>query len=291
MPLTTNNIFEAKSAYSNLELRALASQRTIATLQATVDTLSAAQNVITDNSRLQANFTAAQIAVNGSLTAQQAAAVSPDLTLENFIASLGLSIALAEATMPDRAINSVAASVQSFLTFAAGTDGQSRTVGLRLYQPELGAPSALATTSFELNKTVSTPGAAVPRSLYAVLQSKQSVFGDPYWAQFTTANSPTAPAEQAVAEMVKIFSSIGSWSFAYVLQQGSVLAGLETALAELLTAAQPSAAASAYAAAVQTLSALVQALSTRSFFVAGDLYALTAALDATTPLASNLLRS
>jgi hypothetical protein len=291
MPLITNNIHEAKSAYANLELRALASQQSVVTLQATVDTLSAAHNVIVDNSRLQADFTANQIAVNGTLTVQQAAAVSPDLTLDNFIASLGLSIALAEATMPDRAINSVSATVQSFLTFAPGTGGVSRIAGLRLYQPEFGAPSALATTSFELNKTVSTPGAPAPKSLYTALQNKQFVFADPYWTQFVTGNPPAPPAGQAVAEIVKIFASIGSWSFPYVLGEASTLAGLESSLAGLLTAARPSGAASAYATSVQALSALTQTLSGRSFFVAGDLYALTAALDATTPLASSLLQS
>jgi hypothetical protein len=291
MPLTTNNIHEAKSAYANLELRALASQQSVVTLQATVDTLSAAHNVIADNARLQANFTANQIAVNGTLTAQQAAVASPDLTLDNFIGSLGLSIALAEATMPDRAINSVETTVQSFLTFTPSADGVSKVAGLRLYQPELGAPSALATTSFNLDKMVSTPGTPVPRSLYVVLQTKQSVFADSYWTQFATGNPPAPPAVQAVAEIVKIFASIGSWSFPYVLGEAGTLARLESSLAGLLTAAKPSGPASAYAASVQALSALTQALSSRSFFVAGDLYALTAALDATTPLASALLQS
>ncbi len=291
MPLITNNIQEAKAAYANLELRATASEQSVVTLQATVDTLSAAHNVIINNSLLQGNFTASQIAANGTLTAQQAAVISPDLTLDNFIASLGLSIALAEATMPNRAINSVTATVQSFLTFTAGANGVSTVAGLRLYQPELGAPSALATTSFNLDKTVSTPGTPVPRSLYVVLQTKQSVFADSYWAQFTSGNPPAPPAGQAVAEVVKIFASIGSWSFPYVLQEASTLAGLESSLAGLLTVAKPSAAASAYAASAQALSALTQTLSSRSFFVAGDLYALTAALDATTPLASALLQS
>ena len=117
MPLITDNIFEARSAYADLELSAQAAQQNVVVLRATVDQLSAAHASLIDSVRVQGEFTASQIAANGTLTAQQAGAVSPDLTLDNFIAALGLSIALAEATMPDRSIGSVSASVQSFLTF------------------------------------------------------------------------------------------------------------------------------------------------------------------------------
>ena len=287
MALITNNIYEARSAYSSLELLAQASQQNVVTLQATVDNLTAIHAQLVDSVRLQGEFTASQISTNGQLTAQQATAVSPDISLDNFIAALGLSIALAEATMPDRAINGVQASVQSYLTFAPDPNGVM-VPGLRLYQPELGEPTALATTSFELAKTVSA-GAPAPRSLYTVLQAKQTTFADPFWTKFTSGNPATQPAVSIVAKVGTVFSMIGNWSFPYLLQEASTIAGLETTLAGLLTGVTPANAVAAYTVSVEALTSLLQTLGARSVHVAGDLFALAAALDATTNLASALI--
>lgn len=287
MPLITDNINEARSAYAGLELLADAAQQNVVTLRATVESLSSLQSTILDTARVQSDFTAAQISTNAQLTIQQVTTVLPDVTLDNFIAALGLSIALAEATMPDRAISGVQASVQSYLTFAPGPNG-AMVPGLRLYQPELGEPTALATTSFELAKTVSA-GTPAPRSLYTVLQAKQTTFADPFWAKFASGNPPTQPAVSIVAEVGKVFSMIGSWSFPYLLQEASTIAGLETTLAGLLAGVTPADAVAAYSTSVQALTALIQALGGRSVYVAGDLFALTAALDATTNLATALI--
>ena len=284
MPLITNNIYEARSAYVSLESLAQASQQNVVTLQATVDNLTAIHAQLVDSVRLEGTFTASQISTNGQLTAQQATAVSPDISLDNFIAALGLSIALAEATMPDRAINAVEATVQSYLTLTTGPDGVTKVPGLRLYQPELGEPTALATTSFELAKTLSA-GTPAPRSLYTVLLAKQTTFADPFWEKFSSGNPPTQPAVSVVAEAGKIFSMIGNWSFPYLLQEASTIAGLETTLSGLATAATPTNATAAYTASVQSLTSLIQALAGRSVHVAGDLFALATALDATTTLA------
>ena len=299
MPLITNNILQARAAYAGLELRVAASQQAVTTLQATVDHLSSVHAGLVDSVFEQGKFTATQVATNGTLTANQATAVSPEISLDNFIASLGLSIALAEATMPDRTINSVSATVQSFLTFAIGPDGKTQVPGLRLYQPELGAPTALATTSFDLSKTASTPGTAAPRSLYTVLMAKQTLFANPFWSKFSSGNTPVTPAQQIVVETTKIFSMIGSWSFSYVLTEATALAGLETALAGMVLSvlALQGATAStaltargaAYTAGVAALAALTQSIAGRTMHVAGDLYALSAALDATTNLAAVLL--
>ena len=288
MPLITNNIYEARSAYASLELLSQASQQTAVTLQATVDNLTAIHAQLVDSARLEGAFTASQISTNGQLTAQQATAVSPDVSLDNFIASLGLSIALAEATMPDRAINAVQASVQSYLTFTTGPDGVTKVPGLRLYQPELGEPTALATTSFELSKTLSA-GAQTPRSLYTVLQAKQTTFADPFWAKFASGNPPAQPAVAVVAEAGKVFSMIGNWSFPYLLQEASTIAGLETTLAGLMAGVTPQTAVAAYTASVQALTSLIQAIGARSVHVAGDLFALANALDTTTTLATALI--
>jgi hypothetical protein len=287
MPLITNDINEARSAYAGLEILADATQQNVVTLRASFDSLSSLQSRLVDSVRLQSEFTATQISANGQLTAQQATAVSPDISLDNFIAALGLSVALAEATMPDRTLNSVSASVQSYLTFSPGPDGVM-VPGLRLYQPELGEPTALATTSFDLAKTASA-GTLTPRSLYTVLQAKQAAFADPFWTKFSSGTPPVQPASAIVAEIVKIFSMIGNWSFPYLLQEASTIAGLETTLAGLLTGTTPQGEVAGYTASVQALAALTQALNGRSVHVAGDLYALAAALDATTNLASALI--
>jgi len=289
LPLITNNILQAKAAYAGLELRVAASQQSVVTLQATVDHLSSIHAGLIDTVRLQGEFTATQVATNGTLTANQAGAVSPDLTLDNFIAALGLSIALAEATMPDRSINSVSATVQSFLTFAPGPDGKTPVPGLRLYQPELGASTALATTSFDLAKTAPTPGTPAPRSLYTVLQSMQTVFANPFWGKFTTGTPPSAPAQQIVAETVKVFSMIGGWSFPYLLQEAAAFASLQTSLGGLMTNVAPAAPVTAFSTSAAALGELVQTLTTRAQHVAGDLFALTAALDSATNLAEAIL--
>jgi len=289
MPLITTDLLQAKSAYAGLELRALAAQQNAVTLQATVDHLSAVHANLIDSVRLQGEFTAAQVATNGTLTANQAGAVSPDLTLDNFIAALGLSIALAEATMPDRSINSVSATVQSFLTFAPGPDGKTPVPGLRLYQPELGASTALATTSFDLAKTTPSPGVAAPRSLYTVLQSMQTVFADPFWSKFTTGTPVTAPAQQIVAETVKVFSAIGGWSFPYILQEATTIASSQTTLAGLIAGVTPAGPVVAFTASVATLTTLVQSVTARTQHVAGDLFAVASALDAATNLAEAIL--
>ena len=90
-------------------------------------------------------------------------------------------------------------------------------------------------------------------------------------------------------EVAKVFAAIGGWSFAYVLQEATTIAGLETTLAGLLTGVTPAAAVTAYTSAVQALTALTLTLAARSTYVAGDLYALAAALDATTTLASAVI--
>jgi len=286
MPLLTNNILEAKSAYFNLEQRTLSAEQSVAALKATVDTLTTAHAVLLGSLQQQGAFTATEVSGNAALLAQQnnavlSNAVPYDLTLDNFIASLGLSLALAEAGMPDRAIGSVTASVQSFVT----VDPTSKAPALRLYQPELGSSAALTTTSFELTKSTAA-GAPVPRSLYTVLQSKQAVFANAFWAKFASGSPSIPPAPQIVAEIGKVFAAVGAWSFTYLLQEANTIAGLEAALAAALTAAKVPGPIAAYTASVQALSALLSSLGSRTVYVAGDLYALTAALDGTTGLAA-----
>jgi hypothetical protein len=290
MPLITEDIFQARAAYAALELRAQLSEQNAANLQATINNFSSLQQSLAQSARLLTQFTVSQVQTNAQLTAQQAGEVSPDLTLESFIASIGLALALGEATMPDRAISSATATVQSYLAFGAEPDGVSRVAGLRLYQPELGAPAALATTSLEIAKVIPAPGAPAPRNLYAVLQDKQSLFTDPFWSRFVTAEPVSQPSGQIVTEIAKVFANIGVWTLPFLIQGAAAIAGFETSLTTLIGGAVPPERAAAYATAVGALSALVKALdpATRSGFVAGDLFALAAALDATTKIAITL---
>jgi hypothetical protein len=280
---------ELASALSVMQLRAVTAEQNAANLRLAVDNLSANQQSLVQSSVVASQYAANQAGANAVSVVQAAAAVSPDLDLQSFIASLGMSVALAEASMPDRAIASVAATVQSYLTFNTPVNGTAQVVGLSLYQPELGTPGALASISFELAKVPSETGAPAPRNLYLVLQDKQVVFSAPFWSPFSTGTPPSQPATLILAELTKMFASIGVWTFPYLLQEATTIAGFEQTLASLFGAAGRSAPAAAYAAAVNSLVILTSELNSRSAYVAGDLYALTAALDATTTSAKTLL--
>ena len=287
MPLLTQNISEASAAYSALELRVQSAEQATSTLQATVDNLRSTQTVVVDRARLLTQYTVGQVQANAQLTAQQAGQVSPDVSLDALIASLGLAVALAEASMPDRAVNSVNVTLQTYLTF----DANSKVTGVRLYQPELGQPTALATTSFEIAKVAPPPGTPAPRNLYAVLQDQQSLFTNPFWTRFATGTPPSQPAAQIVAEIAKVLANISGWTLPFLVQEAAAIAGFETTLSTLLAGTAPPERVSAFAAVVAALSTLTKALdpATRSNFVAGDLHALETALDATTRIATTLL--
>ncbi|HEV2494497.1 MAG TPA: hypothetical protein VG204_15650 [Terriglobia bacterium] len=287
MPLLAQNLFEARAAYSALELRVQSAEQTTTTLQATVDNLRSTQSVIVDRAKLLTQYTVGQVQSNAQLTADQAGRVSPDLPLDALISSLGLAVALAEASMPDRALNSVNVTLQTYLTF----DANSKVAGVRLYQPELGQPNALATTSFEIAKVAPPAGTPAPRDLYAVLQDKQSLFTNPFWIRFAAGTPPSQPAAQIVAEIAKVFANIGAWTLPFLVQEAAAIAGFETTLSALMAGTAPQERVSAFATVVAALSTLTKALdpATRSNFVAGDLHALEAALDATTRIAATLL--
>jgi hypothetical protein len=74
-----------------------------------------------------------------------------------------------------------------------------------------------------------------------------------------------------------------------LLQEATTIAALETSLATAAAASGPAGATAAWSAAVANLTTLTAAQNARANHVAGDLYALTAALDATTKAAANLL--
>lgn len=291
MPLIAVNLDQARSAYAALELRATTAELSLANLRNTVDTLTTKQATLVDQAKLLTAFTVDQAQSNAQLLVQQAGQVSPDIALDNFIGALGLAVALGEASMPDRTVNAFSATLQAYLTLNTDSAGVAKVVGIRFYQPELGQPTALATASFQISKVPPPPGVPAPSSLYAVLQSKQSLYSDSFWLQFSSGTPPSQPAAQIISEIIKVLADVGSWTFPMIVQEAAAMAAFETTLAGLLAVHDETELASDYSNGVAELSSLTAALNpaTRSNFVAGDLYALTAALDATTRLAQRFV--
>ena len=285
MPLIASTIDQARTAYAALETRALSAEAHVATLQASMQTLTSVVPVIMQNNGVLSQYATQQLQTNAQLTSDQATAVAPDTPLAGFVASLGLAAALAEATMPDRTVTSLASTIQSYLSFTAQPDG-SLSIGLRLYQPEFGTPSALATTSFEIAKIPPQAGAVPPPNLYLVLADMQNAFGDSFWAGFTSGSPAVSPAWQIVAECTKMLSNVAAWTLPFLIAESVIIAEYQSKLVTLVQAGSQSATAAPFAAAVSALSALNQRLSSVSAPVAGDLFALATALDLTTKTAA-----
>ncbi len=116
MELVAENVDEARSAYASLAIRTQNAEATVAVLQATVANLSSAVPIMAAQNALLSGYAIDQLQTNAQLAAQQAGEVSPDVTLDGFVRSLGLAAALSEATMPDRAISTLTATLQTYFT-------------------------------------------------------------------------------------------------------------------------------------------------------------------------------
>jgi len=184
-----------------------------------------------------------------------------DISLSGFVHSLALDVALGEATMPDHVVTPVAISASSYLV--PNRDG----IGLRFHTPELGDATAVSSTSLELAK-VPAPEGRAPRSLYAILQHKQLAYG----AAAVTGD----PEGQLIAEIGKMLAESGAWTMPFLAGAAGRIGELELKLAESAADDERSKAATA-------LVELARSLADRTQFVVGDLQALAAALDATTP--------
>jgi hypothetical protein len=287
LPLVTDNILEARSAYSALETRATSAETLAAALKANLDQLSA---------RLPLSFELAQKirqravdreADNAQLQrkTEEAVQATADIPLPNFIAALGLAAAVGEATMPDRAIPSMFVTVQSHIVILPDSS-----IGLRFFQPGVtGDPGSLSGTSLEIARIPPRSGENVPRSLYAVLEDKQSVFTATSWSQFGIASQPPEqPARDIVVAISVVLANTGSWSFPYLLKSAAVIAGFEKTLSTLLSAALPGDISSAFASAVASLESLTEALAAKAVPVIGDFLALTESMDATTRIVRSL---
>lgn len=272
MPLRTDDLLQARAAYDALEARAQSAERRAAQLQALIAQLRRLPQPEVDVLALLRQRILDLEAENIGLRKQvdQLAQLKTDVMVQDFVAAMGLAAAIGEASMPDRAITSLAAKVQTYLAPA------ERGVGLRFQQPELGALAVgLSTTAFEVAKVPPAPGLAAPRSLYAVLQDKQQLLAEPFLAAFV-------PATRALAKIAEMFANTGAWRFDYLAQAAAALAASERELASSLIQKVGSGAAAAYASAVEALAALTGSVTGKPNPVAGDLLALASALDLTT---------
>jgi hypothetical protein len=286
MPLVTDNIEEARTAYQTLEARAQTAEQLAQTLQSTLDQVKARPlrlEEVKDIRQVVLNREADNAQLRTQL--QQAIVTKADLPLENFIASLGLAAAVGEATMPDRTISSLSATLQTHISMADSS------VGLHFFQPGIDSPSdSLSSTSFEIAKVPPQAGVPAPRNLYIVLQEKQAVYSNPFWTRFKTSTQPPSqPANDVVVIVATALANTSAWNFPYLLQSATAIGNSEKTLAALVIAAQPSDAATAYTAAVSSLLALTTALANKPAAVAGDLLALTGSLDNVTRVARTLL--
>jgi hypothetical protein len=183
-----------------------------------------------------------------------------DLSLSQFMQSIALDVALGEAAMPDRVITPFAVSASTYLV---PTDTG---IGLRFQPPELAdRPEGLSSTSLELAKVPSVEGRAPP-SLYAVLQQKQRAYGVPGAGRLEG---------RIVAEVGKVLAASGVWTLPFLAESALRIGELELKLAE-------SAGDEGRSEDAEVLLRLARSLLDKPRPVAGDLYTLAVALDATT---------
>jgi hypothetical protein len=269
VPLVTDNINEARTAYAALENRAAASDTAYAQLRASLDDLRGRQLILAPLGDQLRQSATDQAARNAQLSAQHVVSVSPDMTLGEFVAQIGLAAALGEATMPDRVIPAISCSVQTYVAVDAPSGGGPR-FALRFHHPELGDASGLSTTTFQIQRTPPAPGAPVTPSLYAVLIDKQQLYALPAFAGM-------APATQILVLISGLLSAPETWTVAGLAASGASIAAQEQALAPLIQSAAPQAAA-ALKTAADALLALSTPLQAKPTPVAGDLLELTAGL-------------
>jgi hypothetical protein len=287
LPLLTDNIEEARAAYSALEGRALSAEQLIATLQTALSQAKAGEPISFQQAQDIRQIALDREADNVRLRAQlqQAIVLKADLPLQAFIASIGLASALGEATMPDRTITSLAATLQTHLVIAQSA------VGLHFFQTGIDQePFSLSTTTFQLARVTPQPGAPAPRNLYSALQEKQSVYANAFWRKFTTATQPPSqPAADTEAATAMLLANAAGWNFPYLLQSALQIGNLEKTLAGLVVAALPGGPSTAFENAANSFLGVIGNMQQISQPVAGDLFTLTGSLDAVTASAKVLI--
>ena len=141
-----------------------------------------------------------------------------DISVSGLVQSLALEVALGEATMPDHAVTPVSISASTYLVPSGNG------LGLRFHTPELGDARGLSSTSLELAK-VPAPEGRAPRSLYAILQSKQVAYGP-------AALSGSDLEALLIAEIGKVLAQSGAWAMPFLVEAAERIGELELKHAE-----------------------------------------------------------
>jgi|GEM_PF-5297595 len=266
MPLYAQSIQEARGAYDVLEIRAVNAELHASILQRLLDEITIHEPLTIRESRILGDHVVEAVAKNVVLERQRddAVAAKADIPLQAFVVGIGMTLAIAEQTMPDRAIPTASGSIRSAIVLEGGA------IGLRFWQPEL-AGMVMSTTAFEITKIPSSGNAPAPR-LFTVLQGKIALFGMPRWTGL-------APTPALLVAASSLLGEAGSWTFASIVAATNTIAANESALASASSA-------SAFRDATATLRALATMLTGKATPVAGDVYALVAALAATTRAAA-----
>jgi len=203
---------------------------------------------------------------------EELARVKAEISLADLARSLARAATAGEASAPDRAVRSLAATIQGH--FTVGPDG----VGIRFQPPELGDRTAgLGRASFELAKLPPPAAAAAPSNLTVVLQEKQALYGDERWRR-------NAEGSMVVSEITRVLGVTPTSG--ELVAAGASIASHERRMALSFRGGE----GQPYRTATRALVCLVNAIVTKPEASAGDLLALGAALAATTAAARELLR-
>jgi hypothetical protein len=279
MPLFTDRIEQARESYGLLEARFSDSQARAQRTQKSLDGLLSRYSASQEEINLLKQKVLDLEAQNFKLKEQvdRLEKLRADLPFQKLIESLGLSAALGEATMTNRALSTLAVSVQTYVNMEGGA------MSLRFHQPEFGSGTGvLSTSSFELAKVPPQPGVPSPRSFYAGLQEKQRVYSHPFW-------SSLKPASQLVTELALTLAETSEWNVPYLARRVGNVASFEKSLSTLVASEVKPEAVADLEASVDALAQLAGTLQTKASPVAGDLYALAAALEDTTRAAKAIL--
>ena len=210
-----------------------------------------------------------QRTAEATATMKRDAKAVAEIPIQRVVDSIGLAAAIAEASMPDRVIGTLAASVTSHLRTSAGQ------LAARLPVPQLDGPTnSLSTVNFEVSRVPPAGDAAMPRSIFIILEEKQAIYGDPRWAGL-------AQASEVVLRVSIAMGNTGSWTWDSLLADVRGIAEAERALAAQLAGPL----GPEYIAAADRAVSLVQALAGKPNPVAGDVWSISAALEGTTRLA------
>jgi hypothetical protein len=203
---------------------------------------------------------------------EELARVKGQISLADLARGLARAATVGEAAAPDRAVHSLAASVQGH--FTVEPDG----VAIRFQPPELGDKTAgLGRASFELAKLPPPVSAAAPTNLTAVLQEKQTLYSDERWRR-------KAEGGRVVSEITRVLGVTPSAQ--ELVAAAASIANHERRMALSFRGGE----GQAYRTATRSLVWLVNAIVTKPEASAADLLALSATLAATTAAARGLLR-